>query len=71
VDDNLVVFTGKFPFSIYFKALQNKDTHRLPIIYNTQACLFHDGMQLLPGIAPISRSIDRACVGMHENDLVG
>jgi hypothetical protein len=53
------------------KARPNKDTHRLPIIYNTQACLFHDGMQLLPGLAPISRSIDRACVGMHENDLVG
>jgi len=31
-----------------------KDTYGLTIIYDTHACLFHDGMQLLPSISSVS-----------------
>jgi hypothetical protein len=43
----------------------------LTIIEHIHACLMHIGVQLLPRVSSISRPVDRSCVGLNQNDLIG
>ena len=46
-------------------------TYRYTLIDDAEACLMHDGVQLLPGLTSVSGSVDRSLLGLDEDDLTG
>lgn len=45
-------------------------TYGLTIIHNAEASLVHDRMKLFPGVAPISRPVDRSSLGLNKKNLI-
>ena len=46
-------------------------TYRLALINDAEACLMHNGVQLLPRLTSVSRSVNCSSLGLDEDDLIG